>query len=103
MQLAVTVSSMAYCLKQYLAYTLPFLLTYMRNNEQTGFLRVEHIKVKLACSEVKNTETYKSQSHTYEKLDIMVDEEIDKSIVQWLVLMDKACRKYIRRKLLKRK
>jgi hypothetical protein len=50
MQLAVTVSSIAQCLKQYMACTLSFLLTYMRKKEQTGHLGVSKHAVKLACS-----------------------------------------------------
>jgi hypothetical protein len=79
MQLAVTVSSIAQCLKQYLACTLPVLLTYMRKNEQTGFLGVSTHKSQTCMQRSeKHKEIYKSQKHTYEKVDTMADEEIDR-------------------------
>jgi len=42
------------------------------------FSEYQHIKVKLACSEVKNTDTHKSQTYTNEKFNTMADEDIDR-------------------------
>jgi hypothetical protein len=80
MQLAVTGSSIAQCLKQYLASrTLPFLLTYVRKNEQTGFLGASTHKSQTCMQwREKHRETHKSQTHTNEKLDTMADEEIER-------------------------
>jgi len=63
------------------------------------FSEYQHLKVKLACSEVKNTKRHIKAKHTQMKNSIQWQM---KRLIQRLVLMDKTCRKYIRRKSLKR-
>lgn len=62
-----------------MACTLSFLLTYLKKNEQTGFLRVSRHKSQTCVqSSEKHKEKHKSQTFTKEKLNTMADEELDK-------------------------